>query len=430
VTVAGGLVQQLRDVANLPQLLAFVLFPQRRRDPYPQYRRLREAAPVYDTPFGVWLVSGHAEVTAALRHPHLGSDESKADMAVMNGKPVNRLLNKLTSGGNRHEGPFTDVFGQVMLFRDPPDHTRLRSLVSKAFTPKTVESLNERVVAMLDEILDRVDDQRHMDLMAELAYPLPARVICELLGVPAEDQHLFVHHAPALATGLDPSPMRNAATVAAADDATRAISEYLNGLIDLRRGQAGDDLLSGLIAAEEAGDRLSREELVATCLLLLIAGHETTANLIGNGMLALFGDPAQAERLREDPELDRPAIEELMRYDGPIQMAERIALEDIEMGGQSIPKGSILILLIGAANRDPDAFSQPDGLDLGRAPNPHVGFGGGSHFCIGAPLARMEARVVIPTLLRRFPNLRPVQERADWRPSFTIRGLRQLAVAW
>jgi cytochrome P450 len=375
-------------------------------------------------------VSRHDAVTAALRHPHLGSDERKADMALVNKKLVTRLISKVTSGGERHEGPFTEVFTQVMIFRDPPDHTRLRALVSKAFTPKTVEALNDRVAVMLDELLAAVEDRRHMDLMADLAYPLPARVICELLGVPAEDQHLFVHHAPALATGLDPSPMRTPGVVAAADEATRAISDYLNQLIDQRRGQPGEDLLSGLIAAEEEGERLTREELVATCLLLMIAGHETTANLIGNGMLALFRHPEQAALLRSDPELDRPAIEELMRYDGPIQMTERIALEDVELGGEHIPKGAMIVLLLGAANRDPDAFSQPDDLDLTRSPNPHTGFGGGSHFCIGAPLARMEARQVIPTLLRRYPNLHPLIDRPEWRPSFTIRGLRELPIAW
>jgi cytochrome P450 len=430
VTVAGGLVGKVRDVASVPFLLAFVLFPQRRRDPYAQYKLLRDMAPVFNTPFGVYLVSGHDVVTTALRHPQLGSDERKADLTVMNDRAINRLLGKLTKGGNRHEGPFTEIFTRVMLFRDPPDHTRLRSLVSKAFTPKTVEVLTERVSAMTDELLAKADERRQMDLMVDLAYPLPARVICELLGVPAEDQDLFVHHAPALATGLDPSPMRNASVVDAADKATAALSEYLNKLIDQRRQEPADDLMSRLIAAEEEGDRLTRDELVATCLLLLIAGHETTANLIGNGMLALFRNPEQAARLRDDPELDRPAIEELMRYDGPIQMTERIALDDVELGGTNIPKGAVTIQLMGAANRDPAVFTDPDSLDLGRSPNPHVGFGGGSHFCIGAPLARMEARIVIPTLLRRYPNLRPLATKPEWRPSFTIRGLRTLPVSW
>jgi cytochrome P450 len=430
MTVAGGLVQTFREVAGLPQLVAFVVLPQRRRNPFPAYRRLRQVGPVTNTPFGVWLASGHDVVTTAFRHPHLGSNEGEADVALLEGKLLNRLLSRLGSGGDRQGGPFVELFREVMLFRDPPDHTRLRSLVSKAFTPRTAEALTGRVAEIVDELLAAVADRRQMDLMADLAYPLPARVICELIGVPIEDQELFVRHSPALATGLDPSPMRNASVLQAADEAATVLADYLGVLIEKRRSEPADDLLSRLIAAEEEGDRLSRQELIATCLLLLIAGHETTANLIGNGVVALFDHPEQAARLRDDPELDRPAVEEMMRYDGPIQMTQRIALEEIELGGVTIPKGGMIVLLPGAANRDPAVFDDPDHLDLGRHPNPHVGFGGGIHFCIGAPLARMEARIAVPTILRRYPNLRLLTERPEWRPSFTIRGLKALPVAW
>jgi cytochrome P450 len=217
--------------------------------------------------------------------------------------------------------------------------------------------------------------------------------------------------------------------VIAANDATDELIEYLDELIAKRRVDPHDDMLSALIAAEESGQTLSRDELIATFLLLLIAGHETTANLIGNGMLALLRHPEQLARLRAEPELDRPAVEELMRFDGPIQMVQRITLEDVEIGGREIPTGCIVILLTAAANRDPAVFVDPTRLDLGRTPNPHLGFGGGAHFCLGAALARLEGRIAIGALARRFPGMRVLANKPEWRPSFTIRGLRQLPLA-
>jgi pimeloyl-[acyl-carrier protein] synthase len=427
---AGELVRKTKMVAGVPELVAFALLPARRRHPHPAYRRLRQLEPVYRSPFGVWLVSSHDAVTAVIRNPAFGSDERRADLDALRETPLNRLLSRLEKRGTRNEGPFTDMFSQVMLFRDPPDHTRLRGLVSKAFTPKRAEALAGRVTELVEEHLSAVDSRGHMDLMADFAYPLPARVICELFGVPPADQQLIVDQAPALAAGLDPSPMRNPEVLDAVDRAVALLNEYLTELIERRRTDPGDDLLSALIAAEEAGDRLSHDELVSTAMLVLIAGHETTANLIGNGVLALLRDGTAADRLRVDPSVERSAIEELLRFDGPIQMMERIALEDVDVAGTRIPAGSIVILLAAAANRDPAVFTDPDRLDLQRAPNPHVGFGGGIHFCIGAALARVEARIAIPALLRRYPGLRLATERPDWRPSFTIRGLRSLPLTW
>jgi cytochrome P450 len=256
------------------------------------------------------------------------------------------------------------------------------------------------------------------------------RVICELLGVPAGDEKILLDNAPALAIGLDPDPMRSPQAVAAADRATEVLVSYLADLIACRRRQPGDDLLSGLIAAEEKGDKLSEDDLVAIVFLLLIAGHETTANLVGNGLVALLRNRDALATLREDTEADRPAVEELLRYDGPVQMAERITLEPVEVAGRTIPPGRIVVLAVGAANHDPEVFDRPEQLDLLRNPNPHLGFGGGAHFCIGAPLARLEARIVIPALVRRLPNLHLGTKKLDWRPSFTIRGLRTLPLAW
>jgi cytochrome P450 len=289
-----------------------------------------------------------------------------------------------------------------------------------------MEALATRVRELVDELLEAPSARGSIELMGEFAYPLPARVICELLGVPKEDEALFMARAPALATGLDPAPMRTPETVAAANEATTVLVDYLDGLIAERRKAPGDDLLSALLAAEEKGETLSHEELLSTVLLLLIAGHETTANLIGNGVLALLRHPQQLDRLRADPELDRDAVEELLRYDGPIQMVERITLDEVELGGRLIPAGRIVICLVSAANRDPGAFDRPEDLDVARSPNPHVTFGGGAHFCIGAALARLEGRIAIGSLVRRFPQMRMLSTKADWRPSFTIRGLRRL----
>jgi unspecific monooxygenase len=302
--------------------------------------------------------------------------------------------------------------------------------VAKAFTPRRVEGLAPRVEELLDELLEPALRRRRIDLMSELAYPLAVRVICELLGVPAADERILLDNAPALAIGLDPDPMRSPEAVLAADRATEVLVGYLADLIGRRRRQPGDDLLSGLIAAEEKGDRLSEDDLVAIVLLLLIAGHETTANLIGNGLVALLRHPEALARLREDAEADRPAVEELLRYDGPVQMAMRITLDPVEVAGRTIPAGRIVVLAVGAANHDPRVFESPGQLDIFRNPNPHLGFGGGAHFCIGAPLARLEARVVIPNLVRHLPSLHLMTKRLEWRPSFTVRGLRTLPLGW
>jgi cytochrome P450 len=420
---------RVKGVLTMPWLVAFIAVPRVRRRPHWQYRLVRTLDPVHESLFGLWLLSSHEDVAAALRSPHMGNNEDEADLSALTAGPLKPLIKRQSQA--RHEGRFVDVMDETMLFRDPPDHTRLRALVSKAFTPRRIEALTDRVRELVDEMLQEPAARGHVELMHEFAYPLPARVICELLGVPKDDEPFIVAQAPALGTGLDPAPMRTPQSVAAANEATNALVDYLDGLIAERKRAAQDDMLSALIAAEESGESLSHDELVSTILLLLIAGHETTANLIGNGVLALLRHPDQLARLRadDDPELDRSAVEELMRFDGPIQMVERITLRPVVIGGREIPAGRIVVCLTAAANRDPAAFDDPDRLDLGRAPNPHVGFGGGAHFCLGAALARLEGRVAIGTLARRFPRLRLADTRPDWRPSFTIRGLRSLPLA-
>jgi hypothetical protein len=415
---------------TMPWLVTFVLLPRVRRRPHWQYKVVRTVDPIHQSPFGLWVLSRHADVVAALRSPHMGNNEDEADMSVLTPGPLKPFIKRQSTA--RNEGRFIEVIEETMLFRDPPDHTRLRALVSKAFTPRRIEALTDRVRELVDELLAAPAARGRIELMHEFAYPLPARVICELLGVPKQDEAFIVAQAPALGIGLDPAPMRTPQSVAAANDATDALVDYLDGLIAERKRAPRDDVLSALIAAEESGESLSHDELVSTILLLLIAGHETTANLIGNGMLALLRHPDQLARLRAAPEggdLDRSAVEELMRFDGPIQMVERITLEPVVIGERQIPAGRILVCLTAAANRDPAAFPDPDRLDLGRTPNPHVGFGGGAHFCLGAALARLEGRIAIGGLARRFPRLRLLDPKPEWRPSFTIRGLRALPLA-
>lgn len=420
-----------RAVAVTPPIIAFLAAPRLRRTPHRMFQALQRVDPVHRSPLGLTLLSGHADVAATMRNPVFGSDESKADLDQLS--LIDRLSRLVARGGSGDEpsGEFHELFGDLMLFSDPPDHTRLRSLVAKAFTPRRVEAVAGRVEEIVDELLEPALARGHMELMGELAYPLPARVICELLGIPDTDAGLFVRHAPALATRLDPSPMRTAEGAARADIAVAELRTYLDDLIEVRRRSPRDDLLSALIAAEEGGTSLSHRELIATVLLLVLAGHETTANVIGNAMLRLVGDRALLDELaRCDDAAMRSATEELLRLHGPVQMAERVTLEPVSVNGHELPEGHIVVLLLAAANRDPSVFPDPHRARLDRSPNPHLAFGSGAHFCIGAPLARLELRVAMRSLARRLPPTVRLAGKPHHRPSFTIRGLEALPLAW
>jgi cytochrome P450 len=401
--------------------LSVALTPEFREDPYEFFHLLREHEPVHQTPFGVYLVSRHADAAAIVRDPHLSTNQQNSDLfrAFAEANPPSE----------------DDAVGQmnnvVMLFMDPPDHTRLRSLVSKAFTPKMVERLRARVQDIVDERLDAVEarGEGRMDVVTDLAYPLPVVIICELLGVPPEDHATFQSWSSELAASIDPDPLITPDQQARIEAAGNAFLEYFADLIERRRESLNDDLLSALIEAEEGGDRLSEDELLGTALFLLIAGHETTVNLIGNGTLALLRYRDELERLRDNPSLDRHAVEELLRFDSPVQLTQRITLDDYEVGGVMIPRGQNLIPLLGAANRDPAEFDEPDRLDLGREnANRNVAFGGGHHFCLGASLARLEGAVAIGTLVRRFPDIELAGEPVR-RTTFTLRGLEHLPVS-
>jgi cytochrome P450 len=315
----------------------------------------------------------------------------------------------------------------TMLTRDPPDHTRLRWLVQKAFTPRMVERLRPNIEQIADRLLDRMSARRESDFVAEFAFPLPATVIGELLGVPTQDQHKFRHWSQHLILGIDqtlPARMRKDAPVAITQ-----FLEYFRGLVTARRGHPADDLITALIAAEESQQRLSVDELLGTCQLLLVAGHETTTNLIGAGMLTLIRHPDAFEQLRSTPALLPSAIEELLRFESPVQRVPRMALEDIDIGNTRIPRGQRIAVCLAATNRDPEVFEDADRLNLAREPNPHLAFGHGIHFCLGASLARLEAQIAFACVLRRFTDIQ-VAGTPEWSPNRVIRGLRSLPIRY
>jgi len=381
-------------------------------DPYPLYHRLRTEDPVHHSPLGFWVLTRYEDVVAALRDPRLAKEAIASFVAARFGAPV-------------------PAMGLSMLDRDPPDHTRLRGLVSKAFTPRVVEGLRPRIQQIVDGLLDGVATRGSMDVIEEFAYPIPVAVICEMLGVPIEDHERFKGWSLDIARGLDLIWLGPDSDVGRRSVASRhALAEYFRGLIAQRRAAPRSDLLSGLIAAEEAGDTLNEMELLATCILLLIAGHETTVNLIGNGMLALLRHRDQLERLQRDPALITTAVEELLRFDGPVQRTARIPSEDVTLGGHTIAKGEMVMPFIGAADRDPAQFPNPDRLDIGRSDNRHIAFGWGIHFCLGAPLARIEGQIAINTLLRRLPKVSLASDVPEYRPSLTLRGLKALPVTF
>jgi cytochrome P450 len=385
-------------------------------DPYPFYHRLRAADPVHwNEADGHWVLTRYADVAALLRSPAVSSDRASPERQREAAPELRPLL---------------AFRADSMLNTDPPKHTRLRNLVSKAFTPAAVEALAPFIRRTAEQFLDAAQARGRMDVIRDLAYPLPVVVIAELLGVPAEDRDKFKAWADdaAAAAGnvrsnLSPDVFRRAM------QGTRELVMYLHGVVARRRKAPAGDLISALVRAEEAGDRLSEQELYANAVLLLTAGHETTTNLIGNGTLALLRCPDQWRKLRDDPALAPSAVEELLRYDSPVQFTSRLLRADATVGGKQLRAGQTVLLLLAAANRDPEQFPDPDRLEVARADNKHVAFGLGPHFCLGAPLARLEGRIVFEALIRRLPGLRLDGEPPRYRDNFNLRGLRSLEVA-
>jgi cytochrome P450 len=383
-----------------------------REDPYPYYDRYRGRERLVGGGDTIWFSFSHADVWSMLRHPMLSTNERWA-----------------TVYAELPEDPDRD---NSLLFLDPPDHTRLRGLISKAFTPRRIEGLRETAESICAELLDDIRQQHSpgepFDLISALAYPLPVRVICELLGIPASDVPVFTGWSRVLARSVDPAVLRPADVQAAILDAQAELRDYLNDLLAARRRRPGGDLLSGLLAAEADGDRISADETVLLAKVLLIAGHETTVNLIGNGVLALMQFPDQFELLSQRPDLIPSAVDELLRFDSPVQFDARWATADLDLAGTTVKAGDGIMLLLGAANRDPAVFDAPGHLDVTRDARRHVAFGGGIHHCLGASLARLEGQVALSAILSNLRRLE-LAGQTSRRPTLTLRGLESLPVA-
>jgi cytochrome P450 len=392
--------------------------PEVHANPYPLYLQLREQDPVHWSPLlEAWILTRYDDVLEVLKHPRFSADRRRAR---------NRFV-QAAMEQQAQAGPFAQA--QTMLSSDPPQHTRLRGLVSKAFTFKAIEAMRPHIQEIVDDLLERVQDKGRMDAIWDLGYPLPVIVIAEMLGVPPEQRDTFKRWSDDIVATLG-GPLVAPDVQERGRKSVEEMGAYFRGIIAERRKQPKDDLLSGLIAAEERGEALSEQELLATCILLLAAGNETTTNLIGNGTLALLRNPDQLALLREHPELVESAVEEFLRYDGPVQGTARVAMEEIEIGGQVINEGQIAFTMLAAADRDPAVFPDPDALDITRTENRHIAFGYGIHFCLGAPLARAEAQIAFVTMLRRLPDLRLDAEEPQWGGTFILRGLKSLGVAW
>ena len=396
-----------------------VTSPAFKADPYPVYARWRAQTPVrrLTLPDGqsAWLVTRYDDVFTALKDGRFAKDKrnvlTPAQLARLPWMPP----------------PFKPL-ERNMLDLDEPDHTRLRGLVLQAFKPQLVENMRGRIQALTDELLDAVQAKGRMDLIRDYALPLPTTIIAELLGAPAQDRHRF-HRWTSVLISSSTSTWGKLKML----PAVWALLRYCRNLVRARRAAPQDDLVSALVSAREAGDRLSEDEMLAMIFLLLVAGHETTVNLIGNGVLALLEHPEQTERLRNDPALIRPAVEELLRYDAPVAMAsERYAREDLTLAGVTIRRGDLVLPVLASANRDERKFDRPEALDLAREPNPHLAFGHGPHYCLGAPPARLEGQIATSTLLRRLPDLRLAVPHAALRrrPGLGLHGLESLPVAF
>ena len=391
------------------------------RDPYPTLRRLQSEAPVYwSESVGAWIVTRYDDVVTTFRDVAHYSNEGRLGRAVEYLPPERR------ANFRAFENHYAT---KSLIHSDPPDHTRLRSLVNQAFTPRAVEAMRPRIQALVDGLLDQALGAGPLDLIRDLASPLPAIVIAGIVGAPSEEAALFRQWADAILAfqGV------NRPTLAALERSQQGLVDmraYLTRLIADRRVHPRDDLLSHLVAAESEGERLSEAELLATCVTLLVAGHETTMSLIGNGLLTLLRHPDQLRQLRRDSSLMPSAIEEMLRYESPVARQPRLIKQDVTLRGQALRRGQIAFQFVNAANRDPAYFADPDGFDVRRPNNRHLAFGQGVHFCIGAPLARLEGPIAIAAVLRRMPNLRPASDVDDWDTSKPNSRLLRSLLVW
>jgi cytochrome P450 len=389
-------------------------------DPYPLYARLRRDEPVHWNPLlNSWVVTRYAEVAQIVQ-----------DASRFSSEPARRSYGvPLTPEDQAAVEHFYALLSLFMQASDPPRHTRLRRLVNRAFTPRAIERLRTNIQQFVDNKLNEVEEAGQLELIEQLAYPLPSFVIAELLGIPQEGQRLFKASSGAIASFLgilNPAPGQ----MVALEAPLLEVAEFLKELVRQRRHYPQEDLLSAIGTKDEQGEGLSEAEIVVTAMFLLFAGHETTTNLIGNGMLALLRHPAELQKLRSNPALITPAVEELLRYDSPVQGVGRVARVDIELGGQAIKAGQRVWIMFGAANHDQAVFEEPEKLKLERAGNQSLGFGHGLHYCVGAALARLEAQIALNSLVQRFTGLELATDRVEWRPNFALRGLKALPLTF
>jgi cytochrome P450 len=388
------------------------------QNPYPTYARMHAEGPLHYVDVGkwaVWAVFSHAECSSIAKDPRLSAKRAKQQL--------------LTLPPSTH-GEFKElerILGLWMIFMDPPEHTRLRKLLNKGFSPAAIEGLRPTVEAVVDEMLARHQPKAEIDLLREFANPMPVRIVTEMLGIPNEMHETFVNWSRGIAM-FRGSAERTVDQARIAQTAMLELREYFVQTVAERRRNKGHDLISLLIDIEEEGEVLTEEELYAQCIALLFAGHETTRNLIGNGMFALLQRPEQFAELRDTPDMIRPAVEEMLRFESPVQFTARVLKEEIEICGQRIPKKWTILCMLGAANRDPKQFKDPDTLNLKRLNNQHLAFSAGPHFCIGSQLARLEGQIAVSRLLKRFPTMKLTGPRPEWSPTFGFRGLKSLPI--
>jgi cytochrome P450 len=390
--------------------------PANRAQPYQLFATLRERGPFTRLEGLLGVIGDHETCSRVLRDPAMSSDRAKSLMA----------RTSLARGAEPGSVPAVSF-----LSMDPPDHTRLRRLVSKAFTAKVIAELRPTIQGVVDELFTAFATDGQLDVVPRLAYPLPVRIITDLLGVPIADHDRFEDWSRRLVRGLDPmASLGSAEELASIESAREDLSAYFVDLIARRRADLGEDLLSKLVLAEEQGDALTEQELVATCILLLVAGHETTANLIANGVLALLRNPEQLAALRADPSLINGTVEEILRYDPPVQLTTRVVTREMTIGPVTIPEGGIVMMMLAAANRDPSVFADPDRFDITRDARKHLSFAAGAHFCLGAPLARLEASVALSTFARRIVNPVLDTESLHYRQHINLRGPDRMIVGF
>lgn len=402
--------------SNLEQDRYNLSAPEVLENPYPTYRRILLEDPVYWSDFfGGWYLMRYKDVAAAMQ-----------DKRISSKRPP---ISKIPESEQQKILPLLETLSKWILFCDPPEHTRLRPLFNKAFTPSIIGSMAEQIQTLVDELIDGVYERGNMNIIHDLAYPMPAIVIAQMLGAKSEDREQFKKWSNDLARFFGMFRMKPE-ILTTAQQSIIEMTEYFRRILEERRQNPQDDLMSSLIFAQEKGNSLNDDEILSNCVFLTFAGHETTTNLIANGLLALLKNPSQMQKLKDDPSLITTTVEEFLRYDSPVQRQARIAVTDLEIDGKQISQGQRLFLVIGAANRDPEQFLDPDKLDITRSENPHLAFGKGTHFCLGASLGRLEAQIAIDTIVRRLSNLHLDTDRIEWHQNPSLRGMKSMPVAF